>query len=247
MTTALVLLALIASPPITLEEVLQKNYAARGGLERLHALTSTRMNSHNEGGWGYFETVTTTTRGLKSRSDTTSQGMTESQATDGIKGWRTNAFGGRKDAIDMSPDDLTAALDDADPVGPLVDWRSKGHQVELLGQEAVDGSPAWKIRCVRRTGTVEYWFLDADSFIEIKVLTQRRVRGALVEYETEYGNYAKVDGLYFPFSVESRQRRSQSTSRTTIDAVETNVTLDDALFAKPGAPAPVVPNTVNKR
>lgn len=173
--------------------------------------------------------------------------MTESEGTDGISGWRTNAFQGRKDAIDMSSDELVGALDDADPVGPLVDWKLKGHQVQLLGQEEVDGSPAWKLKCIRKTGTVEYWFLDADSFIEIKVVTQRHVRGALLEYETEFGNYAKVDGLYFPFSIESRVRRSQATSRTSVDAVETNVKVDASFFDKPGSKARVLPSKGAKR
>ena len=237
---ALLLLALAAAPPMTLEQLLQKNYAARGGLEALRAVKSVRMKQHNEGGYGYFETLTTTVRGLKSRSDTTSQGMTQSSAVDGFSGWQTNAFEGRKDAIAMSPDDLTAALDDADLDGPLVDWKQKGHVVELLGEEDVDGSPAWKVKVTRKSGTVEFWFLDADTFIEIKVLTQRRVRGALVEYETEFGNYAKVEGVYFPFSYESRRRRSQWTNRSTVDQVEVNVKVDDAFFARPGTPVPTV-------
>jgi hypothetical protein len=238
--SALLLLALAATPSMTLEQLLQKNYAARGGLEALRAVKSVRMKQHNEGGYGYFETVTTTVRGLKSRSDTTSQGMTESSAVDGFKGWQTNAFAGRKDAIAMSPDDLTAALDDADLEGPLVDWKQKGHLAELLGTEDVDGSPAWKVKVTLKSGTVEFWFLDADTFIEIKVLTQRRVRGALVEYETEFGNYAKIEGVYFPFSYESRSRRSQWTNHSTVDQVEVNVKVDDAFFARPGAPVPTL-------
>ena len=238
--TALLLLALTAAPSMNLEELLQKNYVARGGLEALRAVKTLRTKQHNEGGWGYFETVTTTARGLKSRNDTTSQGMTESSAVDGFKGWQTNAFGGRKDAIAMSPDDLTAALDEADLDGPLVDWKQKGHVVELMGAEDVDGSPTWKVKVTRKSGTVEFWFLDADTFIEIKVLTQRRVRGALREYETEFGNYAKVDGVFFPFSYETRQRRSQWTNRNTVDQIEVNVKVDDAFFMKPGEVAPAV-------
>jgi hypothetical protein len=237
---ALILIALVATPSLSLDEVLQKNYAARGGLDKLRAIKTLRTKSHNEGGFAYFEFVTTTARGLKSRTDTTSQGMTESSSVDGLSGWQTNTFGGRKDAIAMSPDDLSAALDDADLDGPLVDWKQKGNQVELLGQEDVDGSPAWKIKVTRRSGTIEFWLLDADTFIEIKVITQRKVRGALVEFETEFGNYTKVDGVYFPLSSESRRRRSQWTSRSTVDAVEVNPKVDDSFFARPGAPAATV-------
>jgi hypothetical protein len=243
------LLALLsaAAPTLSLDEVLQKNYAAHGGLEKLRAIASQRTTSHNEGGWVTFQVVTTTARGLKSRTDMSMQGMTQSSAIDGFHGWQTNTFGGRKDAIDMAPDDLKAALDDADLDGPLVDWKKKGHRVELVGQEDLDGSPAWKLKVTLRSGTVQYILLDADTFIELKTITQRTVRGALVEYETEYGNYEKVDGVYFPMSIESRQRHSNWVGRTTIDKVETNVKVDDAFFAKPGAPTPTVPNKGESR
>jgi len=228
---------LTAPPPVVrspLEALLEKHYAARGGLERLKALRSVRIRSHNDGGWMRLETTTVTARGLRQRTDVTSQGLTESRGVDGRAGWFTNAFAGRKDAIALPPDELTLALDDADLDGPLVDWKQKGHRVELVGLEDVDGTPAYKLKVTRKSGTVEYTSLDADSYLEIKTVSQRRVRGALVETEIEYGNYELVNGVYFPFSIEQRERRSQNTSRTTVDAVEANPAADDALFQRPG-------------
>jgi hypothetical protein len=247
MLLSLLVLLSQATPGPTLDEVLQKNYAARGGLEKLRGVSSQRYTMHNEGGWVTFQIVQTVARGLRSRSDMTMQGMTQSSAIDGFHGWQTNTFSGRKDAIDMAPDDLKAALDDADLDGPLVDWKKKGHQVELMGQEDLDGSPAWKLKVTLRSGTIEYIFLDADTFIDLKVITQRTVRGALVEYETEYGNYEKVDGVMLPMSFESRQRHSNWTSRTMVDKAELNVKVDDSFFAKPGAPPATVPSKGEKR
>lgn len=229
---ALLLLALTATP--SLDQLLEKHFAARGGLDKIRAVKTLRQRSHNEGGWVLFETVTTSARGLKQRTDTTNQGMTDSSAVDGKSGWETNVFGGRKDATALSPDDLAARLDDADFDGPLVDWKAKGHKVELLGTEEVDGSPAWKLKVTLKSGTVLFMFLDVDALLEIKRVTQRTERGALIEFENEFGNYALVDGLYFPFSLEGRMRRSQWTSRTTIDSIELNVKVDDTLFARPG-------------
>ena len=151
-----------------------------------------------------------------------------------LYGWQTNAFGGRKDAVLMSPDDLVAALDDADFEGPLVDWKKKGHALESLGIEDVDGSPAYKLKETLKSGTVLFIYLDADTYMVIKIVTQRRVRGTLVESEIELGNYELVGGVYWPFSVENRPRHSQSTSRTAVDSVEVDVPVDDAIFSKPG-------------
>jgi hypothetical protein len=233
---AFAVLLMTATPTLSLDEVIAKNLAARGGADRLRAIKTLRVKGHTEGGWATFEVTTTYARALKMRNDTAMQGMVESSAVDGKQGWQTNAFSGRKDAVAMSPDDLTFALEDADFEGPLVDWQKKGHKLELLGTEDVDGSPAYKIKATLKSGTVEYLFLDADAFIEIKTVTQRKVRGTLVETETEYGNYEKVNGIYFPFSIESRARRSQNSSRFAVDSVETDVPVDDAMFAKPSAP-----------
>lgn len=234
----LAVLLMTAAPTLSLDEVIAKNLAAHGGADKLRALKTLRVKGHTEGGWATFEVTTTYARTLKMRNDTAMQGMVESNAVDGSSGkafgWQTNAFSGRKDAVAMAPDDLTFALEDADFEGPLVDWQKKGHKLELLGTEDVDGSPAYKIKATLKSGTVEYLFLDADAFIEIKTVTQRKVRGTLVETETEYGNYEKVDGLYFPFSIESRARRSQNSSRFAVDSVEIDVPVNDTLFAKPG-------------
>ncbi len=218
------------------DDLLAKNLAARGGADKLRAMKTVRIKGHTEGGWATFEVTTTYARTLKMRNDTAMQGITESSAVDGKQGWQTNAFGGRKDAVPMSPDDLTFALEDADFEGPLVDWQKKGHKVELLGTEDVDGSPAYKIKATLKSGTVQYIFLDADAFIEIKTVTQRKVRGSLVETETELGNYQQVGGVFFPFSIESRARRSNYTSRFAVDSVEVDVPVDDKLFEKPATP-----------
>jgi hypothetical protein len=224
-----------APPPLSLDEVLARNYAARGGLERLRALKAVRIRSHNEGGFARFDVVATWARGLKWRREVSAQGMTEVRAVDGTGGWYTNAFGGRKDAVAMSVDELSQALDEADLEGPLVDWRRKGHRVELVGVVDVDGSPAYRLKVTLKSGTVELVDLDADAFIEVRVITQRKVRGALVETEAEYGNYEPVDGLYFPFSVERRARRSSDTDRVAVDGVEIDPPVLDATFARPEA------------
>ena len=45
----------------------------------------------------------------------------------------------------LKPEELKAIIEDSDLDGPLVNWREKGHRVEYLGTEDVDGTPtgAW--------------------------------------------------------------------------------------------------------
>ena len=104
--------------------------------------------------------------------------------------------------------------------------RPKGARSSISGPEDVDGTLAHKLKVVRKNGDVSYVYLDPDYFLEIRILTQRIEQGAQVEVETDLGDYEKVAGVFFPFSIEagskgsigqtknhSRERRGQRPSR----------------------------------
>ena len=85
-----------------------------------------------------------------------------------------------------------------------------------------------------------YW-LDPDTYLEIKVDETRKIRGAQQTTETELGDYEKVAGIYFPMSVESwNQGQSNQRQRTLIATASANGAVDPSFFAEPagkGAPA----------
>ncbi len=58
---------------------------------------------------------------------------------DGREAWRFDPFGGRREAVRSSADEARAAAQDADLDGALVDWKAKGHRVDYLGTEDVEG------------------------------------------------------------------------------------------------------------
>jgi hypothetical protein len=83
---------------------------------------------------------------------------------------------------------------------------------------------------------VEYLvYLDPDTYLEIKVVETREIRGARQVTLTELGDYEQVDGVYFPFAIESGAIDSASSDRSklTIDHAQANVVASDALFAMP--------------
>src|SRR5207249_1127543 len=80
------------------------------------------------------------------RTEVTIQGLTGIDAWDGREGWGLDPFGGLRDAQKKSADDARPLSHEADFDGPLVGWREKGHKVEYLGTEDVDGTPAHKLR-----------------------------------------------------------------------------------------------------
>jgi hypothetical protein len=118
--------------------------------------------------------------------------------------------------------------------GPLVDWQAKGNTVEYLGTEDVDGTPAHKLKVVRKNGDVSFVYLDPDHFLEIRVLTQRTRHGAQEEVETDLGDYEKAGDVFVPTSIEFGRKGDPDKQRIIIDKVEANVPVDDTIFHFPG-------------
>ena len=122
---------------------------------------------------------------------------------------------------------------DADIDGPLLDYKEKGHKAELVGHDSVEGTDCYKIKLSMKNGDVRYYYLDTDSFLELKLEIQTTIRGALQESEVYYGDYEKVNGVYYPFSVEQAPKGSSSRAQISVEKVEQNVPMDDAHFSVP--------------
>jgi hypothetical protein len=157
------------------------------------------------------------------------------QAYDGKTGWQISPFGGRKDPELMSQDDMKSLVVDADLDGPLVNYKEKGHQAELVGRDSVEGTDCFKVKLSMKNGDVRYYYLDADSFLELKLEVQTTIRGGLQESEIYYGDYEQVNGIYYAFALEQAQKGSADRVKITVEKVEQNVSLDDAHFALPGS------------
>src|SRR2546423_6796421 len=224
-------------PQLTVDELVAKNVAAKGGADALRALQSVRFTGKMLVNEGQFQLayVQTKKRPGEVRSEATLQGMTAIQAYDGEQGWRVYPFQGRKDPEKMSADDTKSLMEDAEIDGPLVDWKAKGSSVEYLGTEDVDGTLAHKLKVVRKNGDVVFVYLDPDAFLEIRSVTQRVEQGAQVEVETDVGDYEKVAGVYLPFSVESGRKNDPDKQKIVIDKAEPNVSVDDAVFKFPAS------------
>jgi hypothetical protein len=132
------------------------------------------------------------------------------------------------------PEDMAKDLQEtADLDGVLVDWEESGHQVELVGLEETEGTPAYKLKVTTKDGDVEYHYLDSEYFIPILVESSRQMQGRTVEVESILSDYKNVGGLMIPHAIESRPKGAPAGQVITIDQVELNVAIDDSLFVMP--------------
>lgn len=222
----------------TVDELVDKNIEARGGIAAIRAMKSLKLTGKLLLNQGQFEMaiVQIFKRPAQVKFEATVQGLTQTQAYDGKSGWQINPFNGRKDPERLSGDDskgLAEAASEFD--GSLVDWKAKGATVNYLGTEDVDGTLAHKIKLSRPNGDVEYIFLDPDHFLEIRTLSQRIEHGVQLAIETDLGDYEKVNGVYIPFAMETGKQGSTDKQKTVINKAEVNPAVDDVVFAFPAA------------
>lgn len=220
----------------SVDEIIAKSVQARGGAEKLKSVKTIKSTATMSMGPGMEAPgVLIQKRPAFARLEFTVQGLTAVQAYDGKNAWQIMPFMGKKDPELMSADEAKEPQEMADLDGPLVDYQSKGHQVELQGKEKVEGTDAYKLKVTLKNGDVQTIYIDSDSFLEIKEVTKHTVRGTEQEIESAIGDYKAVEGIMFPFAVETAVKGTDQKEKLTITKVELNVPVDDSIFKMPDA------------
>ncbi len=168
------------------------------------------------------------------RTELSLQGLTQVQAYDGKEGWQIDPFDGRKDPERMPADDVKEMLEDASIDGPLVDASPRAHGSNTSAPRTSTAPPAHKLKVTRQDGGVQYVYLDPDYFLEIRIESQRMVRGVKRISVTDLGNYEKVGGVYWPFSIESGLKGAGDPAKFEYESAQANVAIAPRLFLVPG-------------
>ena len=162
----------------SVDEIIAKNVQARGGSEKLKSVKTIKSTATMSMGPGMEAPgVLIQKRPDFARLEFTVQGLTAVQAYDGKNGWQIMPFMGKKEPELMSADEAKETQEMADLDGPLIDYQSKGHRVEFEGKEKVEGTDAYKLKVTLKNGDVQTIYIDSDSFLEIKEVTKRTIRG----------------------------------------------------------------------
>jgi photosystem II stability/assembly factor-like uncharacterized protein len=228
---------------LTVDEIVGRYIEARGGMEKIRALRSIRITGKAELGRDSIITANfgqVIQRPGMIRIELTLQGLTSVQAFDGREGWAVNPFQGRRDPQRISADESKGRAQDADIEGPLVGWREKGHRLEYLGTEDIDGTAAVKLRISLKDGDTLYSFLDPEHFLEIRRTTVRRIRGSEEISESDFRSYGQVAGLWIPFAIDTGSKGAPRSGHFNIETAEPNVEGDPGLFKFPADKASVV-------
>jgi outer membrane lipoprotein-sorting protein len=223
----------------TADDIIAKAIAARGGLDKIKAVQTVRLTATIAfGTQGSGKLLVEMKRPGKIREELAAAGRVVIRTSDGAKGWDLNQFTGGNEAQPLPADEMNTMAQKADFDRPFVDYKAKGHKVELLGKDMVKDKPAHKIKITLKEGDVRYDYFDAASYQEVKWTGTIPIQGKSVEATSYFSDYREVGGVTFPYVIESSTGDNPEGQRLTFEKIEVNVALDDSRFGKPTAPAP---------
>lgn len=211
----------------TADEIVNKHIEAIGGKDNWKKVNSMKMEAglsvqgmdvpvtiyqiHNKG----------------QRQEFTVMNMTGYSIITNEGGWNFNPMGGQTKPEPMTADELKAAQDGLDIQGDMLDYAAKGHKIELLGKEDVDGTEAFKLKLTRKSGSEVINYIDPATYYIIRTVNKVKVNGQEVEQKINVSNYQKLpEGIVVPFSMEM----PGAPAPVMVKKVEVNPTLDPALF-----------------
>lgn len=157
--------------------------------------------------------------------------LTAYQVYDGQTAWMTAPWTGNATAQVMTPERAVDLKIRADMDGILFNWKEKGHFVELAGKDTLNGLGLYKIKVVRKDGGTEYNFIDINGFMLQKRIFFRQSGGKEIMVENFFRDYRMVDGIPFPFIIETKY--SGRESEIQFETVNLNEPVDLKIFTIP--------------
>jgi outer membrane lipoprotein-sorting protein len=219
------------SPSPSLDAIVARHVKARGGMNRLHGLQSLRQAGAVTASGGRQALVTREVkRPGKIRFEFTVQGVTAVSICDGERGWQVSPLEGEIAPTALPDEVVREAMEQADLEGPLVDWKAKGSQLELVGREALGDREVYRLKLTLRSGAVQDLYLDAKSYLVVCTDSTRTIKGWPVRIRTVFADYRKTKEIPFPHRVETMASERPGRLLIQLDRVEVNPALPDSLF-----------------
>jgi hypothetical protein len=226
----------------TAAEVIDRNAAARGGLDAWRKVDTMVWLGHLEHGGRETERipfVMTLKRPNLTRFELKEQFDRFTRIFDGAHGWKVRpGSDGRPETKAFSPEEVNFARTEFAIDGPLIDYRAKGVTADLDGIDTVDGRKAYRLSLKLPSGGERKVWIDTKTNLDIRYdrpATNPLKPGAPVS--VYYRDYATVEGVRLARSIETGVGAvSKAADRLVIDRVLVNPKLDDGTFAPPATP-----------
>jgi len=216
----------------TADEIIQKYANAMGGLNAINAIKTAKMTGTFTIQGSDLPITTQIINGKAVRSDVELMGQTITSCYKDGKGWKINPFAGIATATDVTGVELMDFKNQSMLANQLMDYKARGHKVELLGQEDVDGVKTNKIKLTNKEdGKVTTYYINTADNMLIKYATTREMQGQEVQIENYFSDIKDLNGLRFSMT-RTQKVNGEVTQIIKMTSVEWNVPIDEKIFDK---------------
>lgn len=227
-TTGILLASILSIRAQTLDEVISKHVEAIGGKEKLLALRSVVTEANLVVQGTDIQVKLTQVHNKGQRVDITAMGTANYIINTPTEGWTFMPIQGHTAPEQMPAAAVKEAVDGLDLQGILLNYKEKGHQVELTGKEDVDGTACFRIGIKLKGGSEQTAFINSTNYYIVKLINKTKGTGQEVEQTQTFSNYKKLDsGYVFPFFMTGF-----GPGELTVSKVEVNVPVDEKIFTR---------------
>jgi hypothetical protein len=204
------------------DKIIDKVIETMGGKEKLTSVRTIKKSGNGQAQGVKYPVNYYAVHGISERSDFSFNGLTGFQIIGKDSGFNFSPFAGMASPERMTEEDVKLSSDELDLEGPLVNYRSKGHTVDLMENEDIDGVDAIQLRLNVKNGKTIFYYIDPDTYYIIRTVTKGVSNGQEFSNTSNYYDFKKTkEGILFPYIVDN----------VTYDTIELNIALDDKLFS----------------
>lgn len=229
---ALVTVPVAQAQDITVDEILANYFENTGGLENWKNLKSMKMTgAMMVQGLELPMTVFSATPN-KSKRVIEFQGKQMIQAFDGDVAWGVNPMAQQLEPTKMDGDEAEAMKDEQFE-SEFINYKEKGHTVELEGTEEIEGTATYKLKLTKKNGDVEYHFFETENFVPIMIRSFAKFGPQKGQASEVYlSDYQEAGDFMIPYTTTVKMNGQ---TMVTMEAKEfkMNAEIDEKEFAFP--------------
>lgn len=211
----------------TADEVIAKHITAIGGVDNWKKVNSMKMEGILQVQGAEVNVTVTILHGKGMRQDISVMGMTGYEIVTPTEGWDFMPFQGQTEPEAKTPEELAEAQDQLDAQGELIDYAAKGHKVELVGKEDVEGTECFKLKVTKKGGSVSTLFIDPKNFYIIQSKSVQKANGQEMEVTTSFSNYEKL-----PEGIVVAKSMTLPFGEMNMTKVSVNIPVEESFFKK---------------
>jgi len=221
----------------TIDEVIDLNTKAMGGRAAIEAIRSIEVSLHISDPGFEVDAIYYAARPGRMRIDVSAAGKhVFTEAFDGQRGWEWNG----KESKTASPQASATLRHGVELPGKLFglhELKQRGHQVELIGREKIEGVNYYALRVRLSDGYRTTFYVDPTTWL---IMRQRDFRPLHVDIdptpttiEHQSSDFRTMSGVRFAFANSETDLKTGKVLETSrINTIKINPALSDSLFEK---------------